>query len=64
MKLKHVTMAVLVCLGLSLAWTLVSFVLPPEALTGIYESRLPALLYIARDISLIVFFAFLLKNQR
>ena len=64
MKLKHVTIAVLVCLSLSLAWTVVSVALPPDALGKIYESRLPGLLYVARDVSLIAFFAVLLKNQR
>jgi len=64
MRLKHATMAVLVCMSLSFAWALVAFVLPPEALRGVYQSRLPTLVLIVRDAALLLFFATLFKNQR
>ena len=64
MTLKHATMVVLICLGLSLVWTLVSLVLPPDALSGVYQTRLPSLLFIVRDVAFLLFFATLLKNQR
>ncbi len=64
MTLKHATIVVLICLGLSLLWALVGLVFPREALLGIYQSKLPSLLFISRDVALVLFFATLLKNQR
>ena len=64
MTLKQVTIVVLVCLGLSVLWALVALVLPHEALRGVYQSRLPSLVFIARDVALLLFFVTLLRNQR
>jgi len=64
MKLKHATIVVLICLGISIIWSMAGLVLPPEALQKAYRSRLPSLLFIIRDVSFMVFFFILFKNQR
>ncbi len=64
MTLKSATSVVLVCLGLSLLWSLVAFALPYEALRGVYQSKLPSLVVMAKDIALLLFFVTLFRNQR
>ena len=64
MKLKTATIAVLICLVLSTAVAILNLILPPEVMRSIYQSNLPALLHIARDIALMIFFFVLLKNQK
>jgi hypothetical protein len=63
MNLKSATIFVLVCVCLSLAWTLASLFLPNNLLHLAYETKLPSLLYAIREISMLVFFAILFKNQ-
>ncbi len=63
MNLKQATIFVLVCLGLSLIWALVCLFLPPSIMRAAYDTKLPALIFIAKDITLLTFFAILLKNQ-
>jgi hypothetical protein len=64
MNLKDATVVVLICVGVSVVWALVSLVIPPQALQGLYRSRIPSLLHVAREASLLLFFAILLKNQK
>lgn len=64
MKLKDATIIVLICLGISLSWTLASFLLPRSNIEWFYRFKLGILLYMARDISLMIFFVVLLQNQR
>ena len=64
MKLKQITMVVLICFGISLLWQIAGLLLPPGILQGIYRSRMPQLLYLVRDISLFLFFLVLFTNQK
>lgn len=64
MTLKQANMAVLVCLGLSLLWALVSLVFPFEYLRVIYMAKFSQLVFIAKECALLLFFVTLFRNQR
>lgn len=62
--LKNATKAVLICVGLSLFWTIMSVVLPAAALSRVYQTKLPSLIFIVRDVALLLFFATFFVNQK
>ncbi len=65
MSLKHATLVVVVCVGISILGRMLSIVAQGNpSMYHFVRSGLPSYIFLLKDVSLMVFFVFLLKNQR
>lgn len=64
MKLKYATIAVLITIGASTIFSIVNMLFPGFLRDMQLQRILSTSLYLARNVSLFIFFLILLKNQK